>query len=222
MIRIEGLRHHLLDLPSLVLESPKVALIGRNGAGKTTLLELLAGLDRPREGRVTVDGRAPQELRVGWVGEFPDHTILFSRVHDEVCSSLRFTHVPVKEAEARAIETLDSLAASHLWGRATSELSGGEKALVAFAAAVVNGPQLLVLDEVDSHLDERCAMVISDSMFRSGCQTVFCTQDMDLAAKADEVVFLEAGRVFRHGPPREVFQEMEDKCFYPPSWRMEL
>ncbi|MDD3398118.1 MAG: energy-coupling factor ABC transporter ATP-binding protein [Candidatus Methanomethylophilaceae archaeon] len=220
MIHIEGLRHHLLEIPSLTIAGPKVALIGRNGAGKTSLLELLAGIDRPKEGSITVDGEEPRTLRVGWVGEFPDHTILFSRVFDEVCSSLRFTYVPVAEAERMARETMRSLGALHLWDRATAELSGGEKALVAYAAAVVNPPRLLILDEVDSHLDERCASLISDSILHSGFQTVFCTQDMDLAAKADEVLFLDNGRVVQHGPPQEVFHALEGSCFYPNSWRM--
>jgi len=220
MIRIEGLRHHLINIPELTLKGGKTAVIGRNGAGKTTFLELLAGIDAPWKGSVLLDGRPPRDLRIGWVGEFPDHTMLFSRVYDEVSSSLRFTRVPVPEADRRVHDTLESLQALHLLSRTTAELSGGEKALVAFAAALVNSPHVLILDEVDSHLDEVYAERIWGSLFMDERQTVFSTQDMELASKADEVVLLQGGEVLRHGSPQEVFSADEDSCLYPNLWRL--
>ncbi len=220
MIRVRGMRHHLIDIERLDVEGNRVALIGPNGAGKTTLLEVLAGMDRIREGSATVLGKSPHEVKVGWVGEFPDRTMLFSRVCDEVASSLRFTKVEQTEADRIVLEAMAMLGRPDLLKRYTRSLSGGEKALVAFAAAIVNSPDILILDEVDSHLDEATVKMIADAVQRSGIPTLFCTQDMDRAATADHVIFLRDGKVEFSGPPAEVFGQLQDGCFYPSLWRL--
>ncbi len=220
MIRIEGLRHHLLDVPSLIAKEGRVAVIGPNGAGKTTLLELLSGMDKPREGTVEVMGRRPELATVGWVGEFPDHTMLFSRVFDEVASSLRFLKVPVDVADRRTRATMGMLGRPDLLLRGTGEISGGEKALVALAAALAPSPDLLVLDEVDSHLDEASSRLIRETVLSSDQRAVYCTQDMDHAAAADLVLYIDGGRVMLRGPPEEVFASLEGTCFYPSMWRL--
>ncbi len=220
MISVRGMRHHLIDIERLDAEGKRVALIGPNGAGKTTLLEVLAGMDKLREGSVKVLGKSPSQVKVGWVGEFPDRTMLFSRVCDEVASSLRFTKVDQEDADLIVMESMAMLKRPDLLKRYTRSLSGGEKALVAFAAAIVNSPDILILDEVDSHLDEATAGIITDAVQLSGIPTLFCTQDMDRASTADHVIFLRDGRVQFSGPPAEVFGQLEDSCFYPSLWRL--
>ncbi|MDI3483229.1 MAG: energy-coupling factor transport system ATP-binding protein [Candidatus Methanomethylophilaceae archaeon] len=221
MIRIEGLEHDLLDIPSLHIAEGNVAVIGRNGSGKTTLLELLAGMDTPKKGSVRIFGSAPAELGVGWVGEFPDHTILFSRVFDEVASSLRFKRVPAEEADHIVLNTLTHLRIERLIDRTTAELSGGEKALVAFAAAIAGSPRIMILDEVDSHLDNDISSILWSAVIDSGIPSVFCTQDMDQAAQADTLLVLEDGKVIHCGSPAELFPLMKESCFYPPLWRLD-
>ena len=220
MISVRGMTHHLIDIPRLDVSGQRVALIGPNGAGKTTFLEVLAGMDRLREGSVSILEKHPGDVKVGWVGEFPDRTMLFSRVCDEVASSLRFTKVEMKEADRMVLETMAMLGRPDLLTRYTSSLSGGEKALVAFAAAIVNSPDILILDEVDSHLDEATVRMIADTIHRSGIPTLFCTQDMDRAATADNVIFMKGGKVEAVGPPAEVFAPLRDGCFYPSLWRL--
>ncbi len=220
MIRIEGLKHHILDIPSLAAGEGRVAVIGPNGAGKTTLLELLSGMDRPREGKVEVMGRRPELATIGWVGEFPDRTMLFSRVYDEVASSLRFLKVPVEVADRLVRETMGMLGRPDLLLRGTREISGGEKALVATAAALAPSPDLLVLDEVDSHLDEEGSRLIRETVLAPDRRAVYCTQDMDHAAAADLVLYIEKGRVTIQGTPEEVFASLEGSCFYPSMWRL--
>ncbi len=220
MIRIKGLRHGVLDIPLLELSGSLVAVIGRNGAGKTTLLKLIAGLEEPEQGSILIDGRPPRELRVGWMGEHPDRTMLFSRVWDEISSSLRFTRVPVAEANERVMVTLESLQITHLRDRSISSLSGGEKALVALAAAMAGSPDILVLDEPDSHLDAPSAMLLQEAVLNSSCQRLLCTQDMDLASAAEELLLLADGKVISQGSPEKVFQGREESCFYPSMWRL--
>jgi energy-coupling factor transporter ATP-binding protein EcfA2 len=100
------------------------------------------------------------------------------------------------------------------------ELSGGEKVLVALAAALVFRPQLLVLDEYDAHLDMHRAREIACLIRKSGTPYVIhCTQDTDAAAAGDTVIFLEGGNVSCTGTPEEVFASLAGTAFYPFSWR---
>jgi energy-coupling factor transport system ATP-binding protein len=221
MIRITGLRHRLLDIPDFSIGSGYTAVIGRNGSGKTTLLELCAGMETPESGAITISGREPQKVPVGWVGEFPDRTMLFSRVTDEIASSLMFSGSPGPDAGMRVARVAEALGITHLLPSCTRDLSGGEKALVAFAAAIIRSPELLVLDEVDSHLDEETFCRVDRAVRRSGASHVlFCTQNMDTAAGADSVLVMEEGSVRLFGPPDEVFAGLAGTCSYPPLWRL--
>jgi energy-coupling factor transport system ATP-binding protein len=221
-ILLAKVRHRLLNIPDLRTDARSVAVIGPNGSGKTTLLELLAGMEEPEAGMVTLDGEAPTEVRIGWVGEFPDRTMLFSRVYDEIASSLRFCHTPCGETDAKVRETAELLDIAHLLPKATDTLSGGEKALVAFAAALAQGPEILILDEVDTHLDEAAVFRVNRALrSRPETSVVFCTQNMDVAAEADHLLYLEGGRILLAGTPEEVFARLEKTCFYPTLRRVQ-
>lgn len=221
MIRCTGVRHRRLAIPSLAANARQIAVIGPNGAGKTTFLGLCAGMEEPEAGEVTLFGRRPSEVRIGWVGEFPDRTMLFSRVYDEIASSLRFRHVSARESDARVHETAALLGIEGLLPKATDELSGGEKALVAFAAALVHDPEILILDEVDSHLDEEAGRRVADAIrSRPGISVIACTQHMDTAAEADLLLYIEEGCIRHAGTAEEVFDRLKETCFYPAVWRV--
>jgi len=153
MIRITNLRHRLVDIPDLTIDARHIAVIGPNGSGKTTLLEVCSGIEEPRFGTVRILGRPPSAVRIGWVGEFPDRTLLFSRVYDEIASTPRFRGRSCQETDERVRAAAALVGVSHLLDAKVSTLSGGEKALVALAAAGVDDPEVFILDEVDSHLD---------------------------------------------------------------------
>ena len=221
MIRITGLSHRILDIPDLALDARHIAVIGPNGSGKTTLLSVCSGIEEPDEGTVRLLGRPPSAVKVGWVGEFPDRTLLFSRVYDEIASTPRFRHRPCPETDRAVRAAAEVVGIRHLLGKKVSALSGGEKALVALAAACADDPEVLVLDEADSHLDavtaERVRRVVQESPAN---HVIWCTQSMDTAATADYVVFMANGRVRHHGTPEEVFSALEETCFYPTLWRV--
>ncbi|WP_214019442.1 energy-coupling factor ABC transporter ATP-binding protein [Methanoculleus sp.] len=221
MIDIVDLRHRLVDIPYLTVDARHIAVIGPNGSGKTTLLSVCAGIEEPRAGTVRLLRRPPSAVKVGWVGEFPERTLLFSRVYDEIASTPRFRHYPCRETDEKVGAAAVKVGIPHLLGKKVSALSGGEKALVALAAACADDPEVLVLDEADSHLDagtaERVYRVVQES---TAAHVLWCTQSMDTAAGADYVLFMEGGLVRHHGTPEEVFSALEETCFYPTMWRV--
>ena len=223
MISLSGLRYRTLAVDSLEISPGITSVIGRNGSGKTTFVKICAGIAEPKSGTVLVDGRLPRETDTGYVNEFPDRNILFSTVKDELASTLRFRFTPCGETGHAVHECADRLGIGHLLDRRMRELSGGEKVLVAFAAAVIGRPHVLVLDECDSHLDAgRCGW-LEGAIRASGAPYVIrCTQQMETAATGDHLLFLEKGRVLHAGTPGEVFSRLADTPFYPFSWRCTL
>ena len=93
--------------------------------------------------------------------------------------------------------------------------------MVALAAALVTTPLLVVLDEYDSHLDASCIDAVERLLQASGARYIIqCTQNMELAARCDGMVFLSGGKILHHGRPEEIFTVLESSCFYPFSWRL--
>jgi len=220
MIHINGLRHGILDIPSLLIPAGYIAVIGPNGSGKTTLLRLLAGMEEPFQGSVTIGGQRAGSLTVGWVHEFPGRNALFSRVRDEIASPLQFRHLACEKILEKVEEISGRIGISSLLDREPESLSGGEQVLVALATAMVSDPEILVLDEWDSHVDVHTAAVLQEHLLHTGVRwKVQCTQDMDLASSADLVISLSGGRVLACGTPQEVFSAHSGSCWYPPSWR---
>jgi energy-coupling factor transporter ATP-binding protein EcfA2 len=119
------------------------------------------------------------------------------------------------------VETIaDTIGITGLLERTTRTLSGGETALVALATALVGLPSVLVLDEFDSHLDWKNAQLVTDVVRDAGIRYLLqCTQNMDLAIRADHLLYLEEGRVRLAGRAQDVFPALCGSCFYPPSWR---
>lgn len=155
MIRIEDLKTGILEIPFLEVPKGLTILSGDNGAGKTTLLKLSAGVLLPKQGTILINGKTPRNTEVGYVSEFPDRHLLFSRVRDEISSPLLFMHKSPDEIQDALNEVAEKFLITHLLDRSTRTLSGGEKILVGTAAAIISSPELLVLDEPDSHLDPK-------------------------------------------------------------------
>jgi ABC-type multidrug transport system ATPase subunit len=104
--------------------------------------------------------------------------------------------------------------------RSMDTLSGGEKVLAALLSALISSPEILILDEFDSHLDFDSLLLAENLISSSGARTVVrCTQNMDLAARCGRVIVLHRGMVLRAGSPEEIFPTLEETCCYPFSRR---
>jgi energy-coupling factor transport system ATP-binding protein len=221
MIELVGIRQRCLSIDRLELPPGTTVIIGPNGAGKTLFCMLCAGVLLPDEGMIAIDGLSPREAEVGWVGEFPDRNMLFSRVYDEIASPLRFARVSCRTIDDQVQAAAEAAGCSGLLDRNSRTLSGGEKVLVALATALAGRPRALVLDEFDSHLDAATTADAEAAVAASAARYVIrCTQDMAAAARADLLLYFENGRILHAGSPPEVFSRLSGTCFYPPLWRL--
>jgi polar amino acid transport system ATP-binding protein len=226
LLRVRGLRKAfgdrvvLDDLDLDVKQHGVVVLIGASGSGKSTLLrcvDLLETLDDgviELEGRDIADPRADADAvraRMGIVFQafnlFPHRTVL-----DNLTLAPRKVHRRSRdEAEAAALEMLERVG---LRDRATAypdQLSGGQQQRVAIARALVNAPVLMLFDEVTSALDpELVGEVLSllRGLKGDGMSMVIATHEMGFARQvADEVCFLDGGRVLERGPAEQVLAD---------------
>ena len=166
-----------------------VALIGKSGSGKTTLLRMLAGLDVPDAGTITMPPRRAvvfQEPRL----------LPWRRVWRNVAIGLQH------DGRRRSIEALDEVALGHRVDAWPSTLSGGEAQRVGLARALVREPELLLLDEPLGALDAltrlRMQRLVAQLWARHRCAVLLVTHDVDEALLlADRVVLLDEGRIAR-------------------------
>jgi energy-coupling factor transport system ATP-binding protein len=221
MIEIQNLRLRTLYIEHLDIPRGVSTVIGRNGSGKTTFLRLCAGIAVPECGTILINKKNPRLIDIGWVNEYPDRNMLFLKVSDEIASSLRFQYMEPDEADLAVYNIANRLGIQHLLSKGVNTLSGGEKVLVALAAALVVTPPLVVLDEYDSHLDEERCLQIGRALRGSGCDYIIqCTQQMETAARSDFLIMLDKGKLAYAGTPADVFSCLADTGYYPLSWRI--
>ena len=186
-----------------------VALVGRSGSGKTTLLNLLAGLDRPNEGKVWFEGRELSGLsekdlvglrreRIGFVFQSFGLIPLLS-AFENVELPLHIGGVSWRERRRRANESLELVGLQGRSGHRPYELSGGEQQRVAIARALVAGPSVVFADEPTGELDSVTAVTIGGILREIGASrgvtVVTATHDLMLADMADRRLQMADGRV---------------------------
>ncbi len=188
-------REVLRDIDLDLAPGSFVALVGRSGSGKSTLLRLIAGLERPDAGSVSLGGAAPQIVRGAMRIMFQDGRLLpWRRVIDNV--ALGLTH----DAATRAAAALASVGLSDRardWPRV---LSGGQKQRVALARALASQPRLMLLDEPLGALDALTRLEMQRLIERlwreSGFTALLVTHDVTEAALlADRILLIEDGRI---------------------------
>jgi putative ABC transport system ATP-binding protein len=212
----EGTLTILADVGFAIAQGETVAVVGASGAGKSTLLALLAGLDEPSGGHVTLagqdltsldeDGRARlRAQRVGFV--FQSFHLVPS------LTALENVMLPLElagrgDARTAATEVLGRVGLGDRVQHYPRQLSGGEQQRVAIARAFVTGPALLFADEPTGNLDAATGARIMDLLFglnaATGATLVLVTHDRELAARCGRVLRLEAGRLVadERVPPR--------------------
>lgn len=196
----------ILEGVSLTLEhGHSLAIVGASGSGKTTLLGLLAGLDQPSSGTVTLDGtclgdldeEARARLRRRLVGFVFQSFHLLPALSAEENVMLPLELEGADDARARATAALNEVGLAARSRHYPHQLSGGEQQRVAIARAFVHGPRILFADEPTGNLDARTGQAIGDLLFdlnREHATTlVLVTHDASIAERCDESLQLDFG-----------------------------
>ena len=204
--RYPGGSRYALDGISGTFSAGKLyAVIGPSGSGKSTLLSLMAGLDRPTEGSLQLNGSDYRSLNLDRCRRqeiamifqafqlFPLLTVL-----ENVCFPMEATGVKQKEAKAKAKELLTSVGISEeQYQRYPANLSGGEQQRVAIARALSSGAGIILADEPTGNLDTANGNQVMEILLRlaheEGRCVIVVTHDMDIAAQADEVWRMKDG-----------------------------
>jgi sulfate transport system ATP-binding protein len=222
-IEIQGMQKSFGAVPVLrgidltIADGELMALLGASGSGKTTLLRILAGLEWPDRGSLTVDGTdwlalEAQKRRVGFVFQhyalFP-HLSVFENVAFGLRVRPRAERPEEGEIALRVRRLLDLVRVRELEARYPSQLSGGQRQRVALARALAVEPNVLLLDEPFGALDARIRQELRQELRRVhdelGTTTVFVTHDQDEAFElADRVVVMGEGRIEQIGTPDEI------------------
>jgi putative ABC transport system ATP-binding protein len=197
----------LSDIDLMVAAGETLAVTGESGCGKSTLLALLAGLDAPSAGRLTVAGR---DLVAAGEAELADFRarevgIVFQHFHlMRSLTALENVALPLElrgddAAHERAYAALDTVGLANRAGHFPAQLSGGESQRVALARALVAEPQLLLADEPTGNLDERTGEIVADLLFelvgRRGATLVLVTHSRELASRCGRSLRLHSGRL---------------------------
>ncbi|MGA0562555.1 ABC transporter ATP-binding protein [Ancylobacter sp. VNQ12] len=194
-----------------------LAITGPSGAGKSTLCRILAGLERPDAGTVTLGGRdlagvPPQQRRVALMFEsyalYPHLTVRGNALSPLLAPGGRLDPAA---ANTRVDEVLELLEIRHLGERLPGALSGGQKQRVALARMLVQTPDLYLLDEPISHLDAKLRHKLRGEIRRrlagQSAPSVWSTPDgMEALSVGDRVVVIDQGRVEQVGTPEEIWQ----------------
>ena len=192
-----------------------IALLGPSGSGKSTLLRVIAGLEQPDGGTVTISGldvtrTPPQQRGVGFVFQ---HYAAFKHmtVWDNVAFGLSIRRRPQEQIRERVGELLDLVQLEGLSARYPAQLSGGQRQRMALARALAIDPEVLLLDEPFGALDARVRKELRAWLRRlhdeTQTTTVIVTHDQEEAMEvADEVVVMNRGRVEQVAAPRELYE----------------
>jgi len=220
-ITVRRRKTEILHVPRLeVLDGEVLAVIGPNGAGKTTLLQVLALLDKPAKGEVSFEGCPVRghelALRRRMAVMLQDPLLLRRSVAENVAIGLRLRGVPRSERRLRVKRWLDRFDVAHLAQRSARKISGGEAHRVSLARAFALEPEVLLLDEPFSALDQptRESLVeeLAAALSETGLTTVFVTHDRSEALRLGHRCAVVVGGELRQvGPTAEVFAAPVDE-----------
>jgi len=218
--------HTLLRDISFTLEQGRImSILGQNGIGKTTLLKCLIGLLKWRKGQTLVDGKPFNSIKecesIGYVPQA--HPTVFAFTVSELAAMGRARYVPLfgkpsRRDRQKVMEALETVGIIDLKDRLCSQLSGGQLQLVYIARALVNEPQLLIMDEPESHLDFRNQYIILNLIKKlredRGISCIINTHYPDHALKiSDYTLMLGRGR-YIFGCSDDIVTEKNMKEFF--------
>ncbi|WHY86484.1 energy-coupling factor ABC transporter ATP-binding protein [Neobacillus novalis] len=207
-----ALNHVSLD----IYEGEWLAIVGHNGSGKSTMAKLLNGLQFPQQGEITVCGMQLNEesiwdirKQIGMVFQNPDNQFVGTTVQDDVAFGLENNGIPRDEMVRRVEDSLRKVKMDQFLYQEPHHLSGGQKQRVAIAGVLALRPSIIILDEATSMLDPRGRGEVLETVrllkAEKALTVISITHDLEEAAKADRIIVMNKGEVFREGTPEEIF-----------------
>lgn len=195
------------------------AIIGESGSGKSSLLKLIYGLLEPAHGEVRYRGwRVPtrqDKLIPGHdamklVSQGFDDLNTYAKVWDNIASQL--SNTDLKRKSERTKQVLQQLRIDHLAEKRVADLSGGEKQRVAISRALINAPEVLLMDEpfnqVDAAFRDQLQQDIRNIVARTGLTVLLVSHDpAEVLAMADQLLVMKAGRLVDQGSPRTLYEQ---------------
>lgn len=194
-----------------ITQGESVALVGKSGSGKSTLMHLLALLDSPTSGTITIDGDDASSLsrrqkdslrnkRFGFVFQQfflnANNTVL-----DNVTLPLKIAGVGKRERRRRGMEVLAAVELDDKAKNKANDLSGGQKQRVVIARALINNPSVIFADEPTGNLDSVTGEKIEDILFtlnkEKNITLIIVTHDPDLAARCDRQISMKDGVILK-------------------------
>ncbi|MFD1708082.1 energy-coupling factor ABC transporter ATP-binding protein [Siminovitchia sediminis] len=220
--RYKGQKTYALkDVSFSVAEGEWLAVVGHNGSGKSTLAKILNGLQFPEKGTVKVQNlllseESIWEIRrmIGMVFQSPDNQFVGTTVQDDVAFGLENNGVPHSEMVERVKEALARVHMAEFLNQEPHHLSGGQKQRVAIAGVIALRPKVIILDEATSMLDplgrEEVLQTVRELKEEQGLTVISITHDLEEAAKADRIIVMNKGQVYKEGKPEDIFELEEE------------
>jgi len=196
------------DMSFALKPGEKVGMVGPNGSGKSTLLHMIMGLLKPAAGTLRLFGEKTQtenefqkaRRRIGLLFQNADDQLFSPTVIEDVAFGPLNMGMKPPEARRQALETLEALGLSNHAHRVTHRLSGGEKKLVALATVLVMQPEVLLLDEPTTGLDEATYRRIVDILQKIEAACIIVSHEYDFLALTTRTVYaLKDGKVIDSG-----------------------
>jgi len=200
-----------------------VGVMGPSGSGKTTLLNLIATIDEPTTGTVSIEGNNPYQLNrndlakfrrrsLGFV--FQDFNLLHTlTVKENIVLPLTLDGKRVKEMEEKAEAIAETLGISSIMNKRTYEISGGQAQRAAIARAMIHKPKLLLADEPTGNLDSKASKDVMEMLATLNQQEqatmLLVTHDPQAASFCDRIIFIRDGQFYS-----EIHQGENRKAFF--------
>ena len=228
-IEIQNLYKHFKDVVAInriqleIEKGEMLTLLGPSGCGKTTTLRCIAGLEKPEEGDIIIDGQPmlsqgfvqPSKRGIGMV--FQNYAVWpHMKVFSNIVYGLKLQKIPKQKMREQAEQVLELVGLAGLEDRYPAQLSGGQQQRVALARALVTNPKVLLLDEPLSNLDaklrEELRFEIKSLVRRMGITAVYVTHDQaEAMVISDRIAVMDSGNVVQIGTAQEIYKKPANK-----------
>ena len=204
------------DLNLEIKQGEFVTLLGPSGCGKTTILRMLGGFDRPTRGEILLNGQditniPPNKRPINTV--FQKYALFpHLNVYDNIAFGLKLKNLDKKTQDEKVKKALEMVDLEGFEKRSIDTLSGGQQQRIAIARAVVNEPDVLLLDEslsaLDAKMRKEMQIELKEMHKKLGITFIFVTHDQEEAlTMSDKIVVMSDGEIQQIGTPEEIYNE---------------